>query len=159
MLINAVWSIPSDHGGTVIVPSNTNEGATSTSSPKPKVSNPQASDLIHHGAIGSPSSTISPPLPCHMKEDSSSYSSMARSGSPSAASVGLPSGSRQNNPFLKQLMIVPPDDIPLQTVKEGKTPISPRKKDKLPAITETPKQAVHATTGQYAPKQGKRYLD
>jgi hypothetical protein len=123
------------------------------------VGSAQASSLINHGAeyqatLGrSPSSKISPPLPCHMKEDSSSYSSVAQSDHPSTPSVGLPSGSRQNNPFLKQFMAVPPGDIPLQTFNEGQTLMSSTKRDKLPATTETmPMQVSHATTGQYTSK-------
>ena len=172
-----VWSILSDHGGTVIVPSNDrlptciNEGAPS--SPRPKVSSTQASNLINYGAeyqatlaqsyrcqgifpnftLGSPSSMISPPLPCHTIENSSSSSSVAQSSPLSTPPVGLRSGSRQNNPFLKPFMIVPPGDIPLQTFKEGQTSMSPRKRDKLPATTETtPMQANHTTTGQYTHK-------
>ena len=136
------------------------------------MSSGQPSNLINYGAeyqatldqpypcqgispdfnLGSPS-VISPPLPCHMKADSSSYSSVDRSVPPNATPVGLPSGSRQNNPFVKQFMDIPPGDIPLQTLKEGQTSKSPRKRDKLPASTETtPMQASHATTGQYTPK-------
>ena len=153
-------SFRSDHGGTVIVPSNDrlptyiNEGAPS--SLKSKVSSTQASnhDTEYQAALGQsyrcqgipPSSMISPPL---MKEDSSS---VAQSGPPSAPPVGLPSRSRQNNPFLKQYMVAPPGDIPHQRIKEGQTSISPRKRDKLPATTDkTPMQVNHATIDQYTP--------
>jgi hypothetical protein len=84
-----------------------------------------------------------------LEEDSSSYSSVAQSGHPSTPSVGLPSESRQNNPFL-QFMTVPPGDIPLQMFNEGQTSMSSTKRDKVPATTETtPMQASYATTGQY----------
>jgi hypothetical protein len=86
-----------------------------------------------------------------MKEDSSSYSSVAQSGLPITPSAGLPSVSRQNNPFLNQCRIVPPGDI--QTSNEGQASMSLRKRDKVPATTEsTPMQANHATTGQYTGK-------
>ena len=131
-----------------MLPSYINEGAPCPSSQKASVDSKQASNIINYG---SPSSTISPPPPCHMKEDSSLYSSVAQSGPPITPSTGLPSVPRQNNPFLSQCRIVPSGDM--QTSDEGQISMSLRKKDKLSATTETtPMQANHATPGQYTSK-------
>ncbi|KAF8814547.1 hypothetical protein BYT27DRAFT_6964533 [Phlegmacium glaucopus] len=79
----------------------------------------------------------------------------AQSGPLSVPAIGIPTGSRSNDPFLNQFMVVPPPDIPLPTFEdsEGQASMSLRKSDKLPATTGTTMMPENdATSRHYAPK-------
>lgn len=86
-----------------------------------------------------------PPLPFQL-------SSSAQSGPPSVPAVEAPTRSRNNNPFLNQFMIMPPDDIPLPILEEGHVSMSSRRRGKLPATIGTKVTRTNGATSHFTPK-------
>jgi hypothetical protein len=112
-------------GGTVVVRStSSNEGASLSNSSAALARSSRSRDSLLDSTLGSS------PLPFQL-------SSSTQSWRPSDPAIEIPMPSRRNNPFLNQLMDVPPVDIPLPSLEEGHVSMSSRKRGKLPATIET----------------------
>ncbi|KAF8814552.1 hypothetical protein BYT27DRAFT_7205991, partial [Phlegmacium glaucopus] len=133
-----------------------NEGSSSrASSSKPPQQMPALSQLFQYQDVppDSASESGSPPviplLPFQLREDSQP----AQSEPLSVPAIEIPAGSRSNNPFLNQFMVVPPADIPSPTFEEGQALRTLRKSDKLSATSGTTMMPENeATNRHYTPK-------
>ena len=86
----------------------------------------------------------------------SQLGSSPHSGPPSDPAIEIPMSSRNKNPFINPLMVVPPANIPHPTLEEAHVSMSSRK-DKLPGTIETNVMPTNAATSHFTPKMSGRW--
>ena len=146
---------PLDRGGTVVICPSNDKRPTSTNEPEDASSSnssqsvsklPKSQTLNLIDCIQYQAALPQSPRSLDALLDSTFGSP------PSVPAIEIPTRSRNNNPILNQLMVVPPANIPPPTLEEGHVSISSRKGDKLPATIGTNVMPTNGATSYFAPK-------